>query len=55
VIGAGVSRLVSAFAAVFFLLGIQLLILALIGEFVGRIYTEARGRPYFVVREVVRR
>lgn len=55
VIGAGVSRLVSAFAAVFFLLGIQLLILALIGEFVGRIYTEARGRPYYIVREVVRR
>jgi undecaprenyl-phosphate 4-deoxy-4-formamido-L-arabinose transferase len=54
VIGAGVARLVSAFAAIFFLLGIELLLLALIGEYVGRIYTEAKARPYYLVERVTR-
>jgi undecaprenyl-phosphate 4-deoxy-4-formamido-L-arabinose transferase len=49
VIGAGVSGLVSAFALVFALLGVVLLLVALIGEYVGRIYREAKARPYFVV------
>lgn len=52
--GSGVSGTVSAFALVFALLGVQLLITALIGEYVGRVYTEAKGRPYFVVRDVSR-
>ncbi len=54
VIGAGLARQVSAYAMLFFLLGIQLLILALIGEYVGRIYTETKRRPYYIVREVTR-
>jgi undecaprenyl-phosphate 4-deoxy-4-formamido-L-arabinose transferase len=49
VIGAGVSGLVTAFALVFALLGVLLLLVALIGEYVGRIYSEAKARPYFVV------
>jgi len=52
--GSGVSGTVSAFALVFALLGVQLLIIAMIGEFVGRVYTEAKGRPYYVVRDVTR-
>jgi undecaprenyl-phosphate 4-deoxy-4-formamido-L-arabinose transferase len=51
-VGAGVSGTVSAFALVFGLLAVQLLIVALIGEYVGRIYTEAKARPYYVVAEV---
>jgi undecaprenyl-phosphate 4-deoxy-4-formamido-L-arabinose transferase len=47
--GGGVSGTVSAFGLVFALLGMQLLLLALMGEYVGRIYSEAKGRPYFVV------
>jgi undecaprenyl-phosphate 4-deoxy-4-formamido-L-arabinose transferase len=54
VAGSGVSGTVSAFALVFALLGVQLLIVALIGEYVGRIYTEAKGRPYYLVGEVRR-
>lgn len=54
VVGAGVSGAVSAFALVFGLLTVQLLIVALVGEYVGRIYTEAKGRPYYVVGEVRR-
>ena len=51
-VGSGVSGTVSAFALVFALLGIQLTLIALIGEYVGRIYTEAKARPYYVVGEV---
>jgi len=53
-VGAGVAGVVSAFALVFGLLTVQLLIVALVGEYVGRIYTEAKGRPYYVVGEVRR-
>ncbi|MCW2954491.1 MAG: glycosyl transferase family 2 [Conexibacter sp.] len=52
VAGAGVSGTVSAFALIFALLAIQLLIVALIGEYVGRIYNEAKARPYYVIGEV---
>ena len=52
--GGGPSGLVSAFAAVFFLIGVQLLILGLLGEYIGRVYIEAKGRPYFIVQSVER-
>jgi undecaprenyl-phosphate 4-deoxy-4-formamido-L-arabinose transferase len=52
--GSGVSGTVSAFALVFALLGIELLLIALIGEYVGRIYTESQNRPYYVVGTVER-
>lgn len=54
VVGSGVSGTVSAFALVFALLGMQLLIVAMIGEYVGRIYTEAKGRPYYLIGDVHR-
>jgi undecaprenyl-phosphate 4-deoxy-4-formamido-L-arabinose transferase len=52
--GNGVSGTVSAFALVFALLGILLLLIALIGEYVGRIYVETQNRPYYVVGAVHR-
>jgi undecaprenyl-phosphate 4-deoxy-4-formamido-L-arabinose transferase len=52
--GSGISGTVTAFALVFALLGVQLLIIALIGEYVGRVYTEAKARPYYIVRDVSR-
>jgi len=52
--GTGVSGTVSAFALVFGLLGVQLLITAVLGEYVGRVYSEAKGRPYYVIRDVKR-
>lgn len=53
-VGAGISGTVSAFALVFALLAVLLLLVAMIGEYVGRIYSEAKGRPYFVVESTHR-
>ncbi|MFH1037403.1 MAG: glycosyltransferase [PVC group bacterium] len=41
------------FAVLFFFVGAQFIALGLIGEYIGRIYTEARGRPRYFVRSRV--
>jgi undecaprenyl-phosphate 4-deoxy-4-formamido-L-arabinose transferase len=51
--GAGPSGLASAFAALFFLAAVQLFILGFLGEYIGRVYIEAKGRPYYLVGSVV--
>jgi polyisoprenyl-phosphate glycosyltransferase len=40
--------------ALTFLSGIQLLFLGVIGEYLGRVYEEVKGRPLFVVDRVIR-
>ena len=40
--------------AITFFAGVQLLFLGLIGEYLGRVYDEAKGRPNFIVTEVIR-
>ncbi len=49
-----VSGVFTLFALLFFLLGVLLFALGLVGEYIGRIYMEVRRRPRYVVREVVR-
>lgn len=39
--------------AITFLSGINLFFLGIIGEYVGRIYEETKGRPHYVVRKII--
>jgi len=39
-------------AAIFFLSAVQLLCLGILGEYLGRVYEEVRGRPLFTLKEV---
>jgi dolichol-phosphate mannosyltransferase len=39
-------------AAIFFLSAVQLLSLGILGEYLGRVYEEVKGRPLFTVKEV---
>ena len=44
----------SLFAAVLLLSGVQLMILGIVGEYVGRLYLTANKKPQSVVRNVTR-
>ena len=53
IVGPEVQGVFTLFAILFFLLGIVLLGLGVVGEYIGRIYQEVRKRPRFVIRRVL--
>jgi len=53
VVGPEAAGLFTLFGIAFFLLGCVLLGLGIIGEYIGRIFEQVRGRPRYVVAEVV--
>ena len=44
----------SLMAAIAILGSVQLLVLGILGEYLGRMYEQAKGRPLFIIEEVVR-
>jgi undecaprenyl-phosphate 4-deoxy-4-formamido-L-arabinose transferase len=52
VIGPEAEGLFTLFAILYFLVGVAIMGLGVIGEYVGRIYQEVRRRPRFVIRKV---
>lgn len=52
-VGPEVEGVFTLFAILFFFVGLQVLALGLIGEYVGRIYMEVRRRPRYIVKEVL--
>lgn len=53
VVGPEVEGVFTLFAILFFFVGLQILALGLIGEYIGRIYMEVRRRPRYVVKETL--
>lgn len=51
IVGADVPGFPSLIVAITFLSGIQLLSLGVMGEYLSRVYEEAKGRPLYIVRE----
>jgi undecaprenyl-phosphate 4-deoxy-4-formamido-L-arabinose transferase len=51
-IGPEAEGLFTLFAILYFLVGVGIMGLGIIGEYIGRIYKEVRRRPQFVIREV---
>ncbi|MCB2191082.1 MAG: glycosyltransferase [Deltaproteobacteria bacterium] len=51
VVGPEVGGVFTLFAILFVFVGLQILVVGLTGEYLGRIYREVRRRPRFVIRE----
>ena len=52
-VGPEVQGVFTLFGIMYFLVGLGIFGLGIIGEYIGRIYLEVRKRPRFVIREVV--
>ena len=53
IVGPEVEGVFTLFAILFVFVGLQILGMGLIGEYVGRIYREVRRRPRFIISEIV--
>ena len=53
VLNAAIPGWASTIVPVYFLGGIQLLAIGIIGEYVGKIYLESKGRPRFFIEKTL--
>jgi undecaprenyl-phosphate 4-deoxy-4-formamido-L-arabinose transferase len=53
IIGPEAEGLFTLFAIQFFLLGLLLFSVGIVGEYIGRIYLEVRKRPRYVIRKIL--
>ena len=53
IIGPEAQGMFTLFGIAFFFIGLCLLGLGIVGEYIGRIYQEVRRRPRFVIRQIV--
>jgi undecaprenyl-phosphate 4-deoxy-4-formamido-L-arabinose transferase len=51
--GADVQGVFTLFSIVFFLLGVLLIGVGLLGEYIGRIYAQVRGRPRYLLQAIL--
>lgn len=54
IFGAHLPGYASLMCAIVFLGGVQLVSIGIIGEYVGRVYSEVKARPSYVIRRVIR-
>jgi dolichol-phosphate mannosyltransferase len=54
-LGVGIPGFTTLVVSIFFLAGIQLMTIGVIGEYIGRISDEVKRRPLYVARRVTRR
>lgn len=52
--GAGPLGLMTFFAILLFLAGAQMAAIGIVGEYIGRVYLQVQGRPYYIVSERTR-
>jgi undecaprenyl-phosphate 4-deoxy-4-formamido-L-arabinose transferase len=52
-IGAEVQGVFTLFAITFFMLGVIIFALGLLGEYIGRIYQQVRARPRYLIQTVL--
>jgi len=52
-LGPEAEGMFTLFAILYFLIGVGLMGLGIVGEYVGRVYKEVRQRPHFIIRETL--
>jgi len=51
-VGPEVEGVFTLFAVLFFFVGVQIMALGLVGEYIARMYEEIRGRPRYIIRSI---
>jgi glycosyltransferase involved in cell wall biosynthesis len=53
IFGGAIPGWTSTVAPLYLLGGVQLLFLGIIGEYIGKIYTEVKKRPRYIIQETI--